>query len=119
MINKQFFRAMIKVFIPLSLGIFLLWYLYHNQDLSAIMQIVKQGVRYEIILLSLIFGLMGNMIRGWRWCLLIDSLGKRVSRFNAIYAVLGKPMAHAGLFVGHGRVACAYCLSCGIWFCPL
>jgi hypothetical protein len=86
---KQISRTVIKVLIPLSLGIILLWYLYRNQDINEIMHIIKKGVRYDILLFSLIFGLMGNIIRGWRWCMLIDSLGKRVRRINAIYAILG------------------------------
>ncbi len=89
MVYKQIYRTLIKVFIPLSLGIILLWYLYRNQDMHEIMLIIKKDVRYEILLLSLIFGLMGNIIRGWRWSMLIDSLGKRIRRRNAIYAVLG------------------------------
>ena len=86
---KQISRTALKVLLPFSLGIMLLWYLYRNQDLTEMMNIIKKGVRYEIILFSLIFGLLGNVIRGWRWSMLIDSLGKRVKRKNAIYAVLG------------------------------
>ena len=86
---KKFAQTLIKVFLPLSLGIILLWYLYRNQDISEIMLIIKKGVRYDIILLSLIFGLMGNVIRGLRWCILINSLGKRIRRLNAVYSVLG------------------------------
>jgi len=86
---KQISKKMIKVLLPLSLGIILLWYLYRNQDVSEMMYIIKKGVRYDIILFSLIFGLLGNIIRGLRWSMLIDSLGKRVKRANAIYAVLG------------------------------
>jgi len=89
MVYKQIYRILIKVFIPLSLGIILLWYLYRNEDWEKMMQIIRKDVRYDILLLSLIFGLMGNIIRGFRWSMLIDSLGKRVRRFNAIYAVLG------------------------------
>ncbi|MDR0575353.1 MAG: flippase-like domain-containing protein [Tannerella sp.] len=86
---KQIFRKIIKVLLPLSLGVILLWYLYRNQDLGEMMNVIKRGVRYDIILFSLIFGLLGNMIRGLRWCMLIDSLGRRVRRRNVIYAVLG------------------------------
>jgi uncharacterized protein (TIRG00374 family) len=63
--------------------------MYRNQDLGEMMNIVKKGVRYDIILLSLVFGLLGNLFRGIRWSMLIDSLGKRVRRKNALYAVLG------------------------------
>jgi uncharacterized membrane protein YbhN (UPF0104 family) len=53
------------------------------------MHVVKKGVRYDVILLSLVFGLAANTVRGLRWSMLIDSLGKRVNRKNAIYAIWG------------------------------
>ena len=86
---KQISRTLIKVILPFSLGIILLCYLYRNQDISEMMIIIRKGVRYDIILFSLIFGLMGNIIRGFRWGMLIDSLGKSVRRKNVIYPVLG------------------------------
>jgi uncharacterized membrane protein YbhN (UPF0104 family) len=86
---KQIFRKTIQILLPLALGIILLWYLYRNQDLSDIMHVLRKGVRYDIILFSLIFGLAANTVRGLRWGMLIDSLGKRVSRKNVIYAVWG------------------------------
>lgn len=89
MVFKQIFRKIFQVLLPLSLGFLLLWFLYRNQDLGEMMNVIKKGVRYDIILFSLIFGLLGNIVRGLRWSMLIDSLGKRVRRKNVIYAVLG------------------------------
>ena len=86
---KQIFQKTIQILLPLALGIILLWYLYRNQDLSEMMNVAKKGVRYDILIFSLIFGLLGNMFRGFRWALLIDSLGKRVRRKNTVYSVLG------------------------------
>lgn len=86
---KQIFRKTLKILLPLSLGVILLWFLYRNQDLGEMMNIIKKGVRYEILLFSLIFGVMGNAIRGLRWRMLINSLGKRVRLKNVIYSVLG------------------------------
>ena len=86
---KQILRKIIQISLPLALGIILLWYLYRNQDLSEMMNIMKKDVNYGILLFSLIFGLLGNVFRGFRWALLIDSLGKRVSRKNTIFAVWG------------------------------
>jgi uncharacterized protein (TIRG00374 family) len=48
-----------------------------------------EKTRYEIILFSLLFGLAANIVRGWRWGLLIDTLGQRYRLKNLIYAVLG------------------------------
>lgn len=86
---KQIFRKSLRILLPFSLGVILLWFLYRNQDLSQMMEIVKKGVRYDILLFSLVFGLLGNVVRALRWARLIDSLGKRVRRSNAVYAVWG------------------------------
>jgi len=89
MFFKKILKSFIKIFLPLGIGIILLWYLYHNQDISGMMDVVRRGVNYHIILFSLVFGLFGNMMRAFRWSLLVDSLGKTVKRTNAVYAVLG------------------------------
>jgi uncharacterized protein (TIRG00374 family) len=86
---KQIFRQMIRILLPLTAGLLLLWYLYRNQDLSGILQVIKKGVRYDVILFSLFFGLAANTLRGLRWSLLIDALGKRVQRRRAVFAVWG------------------------------
>lgn len=86
---KQIFRKILQILFPLALGIILLWYLYRHQNVHDFMRVVRQGVRYEIIAASLVFGLAANTVRGLRWSMLIDSLGKRVSRKNAICAIWG------------------------------
>lgn len=86
---KQILRKTLRVVLPLFLGCLLLWYLYQGQDLSGMWEVAKKGVRYDILLFSLLFGLGGNVFRGLRWGLLIDSLGERVKKKNVILAVLG------------------------------
>ena len=86
---KSILRTFLKVVLPLVFGCLLLWFLYSKMDLSEIWRIIREGVRYDIILVSLLFGLFANIIRGLRWRLLIRSLGERIKRTNAIYAVLG------------------------------
>lgn len=89
MVFKKILNNTVKVVLPLLLGFLLLWYLYREMDFGEIWQVIKKGVRYEIILLSLCFGLMGNIVRGYRWGLLVDSIGERFRIKNMIYAVLG------------------------------
>ena len=74
---------------PLALGCLLLWFLYRNMDITEIWSVIKNGVDYRIILLSLVFGLGANVMRGLRWGLLIESLGEKFRMRNAVYAVLG------------------------------
>ena len=48
-----------------------------------------KGANWAILAFSLIFGLAGNITRGLRWELIINSLGYYPKRSNLIYAVLG------------------------------
>ena len=86
---KAITRTLFKIFLPLILGFLLLWYLYSKMDFSEIWRVIRQGVRYDIILFSLLFGLAANIVRGLRWGLLIRSLGDKVKTGNVIHAVLG------------------------------
>ena len=86
---KSVFRTVIKIFLPLTLGCLLLWFLYRNMDITEIWNVIKSGVDYRIIFFSLLFGLGANLVRGFRWGLLIQSLGEKFKMRNAVYAVLG------------------------------
>jgi uncharacterized membrane protein YbhN (UPF0104 family) len=86
---KTFLRKSLKVAVPLIIGFLLLWYIYRDMDLAQIGYAIRRGVRYDILLFSLLFGLAANIVRGLRWCLLIDHLGMPYRRSNALNAVLG------------------------------
>ena len=86
---KQIIGKTIRILLPLILGCLLLWYLYKDQDWGEMASVIKQGIRFDIILFSLIFGMIGNGARGFRWGLLIDSLGERVKRSNVVLSVFG------------------------------
>ena len=86
---KSILRTFVKVVLPLGFGFLLLWWLFREMDLTEIWNVIIHGVRYDIILFSLLFGLFANIVRGLRWGLLIETLGVRFKRSNAINAVLG------------------------------
>jgi uncharacterized protein (TIRG00374 family) len=77
-----------KVVIPLSLGFVILWFLYRGTNFSDMWETIKDA-NLAILLFSLIFGLLGNTIRGLRWKLLIDPLGYNPSKSSLIYSVWG------------------------------
>lgn len=86
---KHALRTGLKILVPLLFGGVLLWFIYRDMDIKAIWDVIRKGVRYDIILFSLLFGLIANIIRGYRWSLLIDSLGMPHNRKISIAAVLG------------------------------
>jgi uncharacterized protein (TIRG00374 family) len=78
----------LKIFIPLVLGIVILYFLYAKTDFNELWSNIL-GTNWYVLTFSLIFGLAGNLIRGLRWDLLIRPLGYQPRKSNLIYAVLG------------------------------
>ncbi len=70
------------------LGLLIIWAMYRNTDLGELWDIAKSA-NFVIIGASLIFGLIGNIIRGLRWELFVNSLGYHPPRSSLVYATLG------------------------------
>ncbi|MDR1562138.1 MAG: flippase-like domain-containing protein [Dysgonamonadaceae bacterium] len=78
-----------KTIIPLLFGVIVLWLIIRQVEIDRIIEALKRDVDYRIILLSLPFGVIGNIFRALRWDLLIRPLGYTPRKSNLIYAVLG------------------------------
>jgi uncharacterized protein (TIRG00374 family) len=78
-----------KTFIPLAFGLIVLWFIIKTLDFKEVISILKKDVNYWIIALSLPFGLCGQIMRAFRWELLIRPLGYRPKKSNLIYSILG------------------------------
>ena len=86
---KYYFIQFLKTFVPLLFGLFVLWLIFKQLDFSEMVSTLKNDVNYWIIAASLPFGLFGNIIRAYRWRLLIYPLGYRPKSSNLIYSFLG------------------------------
>lgn len=82
------FGKFVKLVLPLLLGIIILYFLYRGTDFDELWINIKDA-NWFILLFSLVFGLLGNVIRGLRWELLIRPVGYRPHKLNLVYAVLG------------------------------
>lgn len=78
----------LKILIPLVIGVFVLWFLYRDTDFDKMWLTIKDA-KFGILAISLVFGPLGNVIRGIRWKMLIEVLGYKPSVKNLIYSVLG------------------------------
>lgn len=79
----------------------MLWLIYGGMDMSQVMAVLHSGVDYQILGLSLVFGLIANVVRGYRWHLLIRAnlrQGEGEPRqINAIATVLGSYTVNMGI----------------------
>ena len=80
----------LKNFLPLLIGLAILFYLYRHLELGDTLRLLQHGVRYEYLLLSLPLGLLGNVVRGYRWHLLMRPLYNPPARpVNPILITIG------------------------------
>lgn len=81
-------KDVLKTLLSLMLGLLIILAMYRNTDLGELWEIAKSA-NFLIIGASLIFGLIGNIIRGLRWELFVNSLGYHPPRASLVYATLG------------------------------
>lgn len=89
-INSESVKSLLKTVISLLLGLVIIWAMYRNTDMGGELWQIVKSANLGIIGLSLIFGLIGNTLRGLRWELFLNSLGGyHPPRSSVIYATLG------------------------------
>ena len=81
-------KNVLKTLLSLLLGLLIIWAMYRNTNLNELWEIAKSA-NFVIIGASLLFGLIGNIIRGLRWELFVNSLGYHPPRSSLVYATLG------------------------------
>lgn len=87
-VNIDSVKSLLKTLFSLSLGLLIIWAMYRNTDVGELWHII-QSANIGVILASLVFGLIGNTIRGLRWELFVNSLGYHPPRASILYATLG------------------------------
>lgn len=86
--NSKSVKNILKTLLSLALGLIILWVLYRKTDIGELWEIIKTA-KFGFIAISLLFGLIGNIFRGLRWELLINSLGYHPKRMSIMYATFG------------------------------
>ena len=84
--KKVIFYKCLKYLASLAFGLTIIYFLFKNQDpVKLIEEIQKVDVKW--VVLSMIFGGWAIVNRGLRWVVLIDALGYKSSKRNAIASV--------------------------------
>lgn len=86
--KKSLLNKLIKILLPLFLGILILYFLFHDTDFHVIWRALESA-NWGILFFSLLFGLLGNTIRACRWRLLIEPLGYKPKVSNLAFAIYG------------------------------
>lgn len=87
---KQKFISVLKVVIPLGIGIFVIWYQFSqltDEQLQEIKQSFEQA-NYFWVATSVLLGLMSHVSRAWRWKYTLEPLGFTTRFYNNFFAVM-------------------------------
>lgn len=87
--------SILKIVVPLALGMFLVWYMYNALSEKEKSDIFNSfaGANYFYLLLSIIFGLIAHVSRTIRWRYMFVPLGARIGFWNSFNAIM------AGYFI--------------------
>lgn len=77
----------LKIACPLILGGAILYWMYRDVDFAGIESVLFHEMNWWWMLLSLPFGVLAQLFRGWRWRQVLEPLGERPRVSMCIHAI--------------------------------
>lgn len=107
---KNILISILKVAIPLGLGIFLILMVVKNLTPQNISDIKKSfsEINYYFLFLSVVFGIFSHISRAWRWKYPLNHLGYQPKLYNSFFTIM------IGYFANMGIPRSGEILRCGI-----
>ncbi|QYA24623.1 flippase-like domain-containing protein [Gramella sp. MT6] len=96
--NKKLIRIL-KISIPLFLGIFLIWYSLNSstaQERQQLWQSILDANKFWIIV-SFLLGTISHFSRAYRWKYMLEPMGYKSSQSNRFMAVMAAYLANFGI----------------------
>lgn len=83
---KQKTKRLLKITLPLLLGVFLVWYSLSKISVEELLIYVKKA-NYTYIVLGMFLGLLSHLSRAYRWRFQLEPMGYHIKLGNSIMAV--------------------------------
>lgn len=80
-------KKLIRYTVTLAISVLLLWWVFKDQDTAALFSGFKEA-KYSWIVLSVIISVLVNVIRAFRWNLLLEPMGYRPAPFRTFLALM-------------------------------
>ncbi|MDC0008295.1 flippase-like domain-containing protein [bacterium] len=96
---NSFLKKLLKIILPIALGVFLLWYLYTSttaEQRTMIWNQIKNANPYWISL-SIVIGVTSHVSRAIRWNYLLEPLGFKASILNSSMMIFTTYLANLGV----------------------
>ncbi len=84
---NKLLKKTLKVVLPILLGGFILYWVYRDFDFAKAEYVLLHGTNWGWMLLSLFFGVMSHVFRGWRWKQTLEPMGARPRMSDCVDAI--------------------------------
>lgn len=84
---KKLFKKTLKIIIPLLFGTAVMLWVYRDFDFTKVGKVLWHEMNWWWMIVSLIFGILSHLFRGWRWVGTLAPLGAYPKRSNCVNAV--------------------------------
>ena len=74
---RKILTNILKTLLPFVLGIGILWWMYRGTDWRDFMHCVSHEMQWGWMALSLVFGVLPQLFRAWRWRMALKPLGEQ------------------------------------------
>lgn len=85
--RKKLLNKGLQVIFPLLLGACILLWTYRDFNFRSAWEVLRNEMDYGWMCFSLVFGVLANLFRGWRWKLALAPLGEHPRTSNCVYAI--------------------------------
>ncbi|MFK7747947.1 MAG: YbhN family protein [Kordia sp.] len=86
----------LKILLPLSLGVFLVWYSLSKTPLDKLIEYFKNA-NYTWVTLGVICGILSHLSRAYRWQYILEPMGYKPKYPNSVMAVFVAYLANLGI----------------------
>lgn len=84
---KSTVNNILKILLPLTLGGIILYWMYRDFDFRSIEDVLLDKMNWTWMLLSFPFGILAQMLRGWRWKQTLEPVGEHPRTSVALYSI--------------------------------
>lgn len=73
-------KKLLNILVPFALALGILWWMYRGTDWESFMLTIRREMSWGWMLFSLVFGVLAQQVRAWRWRLALEPLGEKPRR---------------------------------------
>ncbi len=84
---KKLIKKGLKIVLPVVLGGFILFWVYRDFNFTKAADVLMHGMNWWWMLLSLLFGILSHVFRGWRWRQTLEPLGAYPRKSDCVNAI--------------------------------